>query len=116
MHERERPRLIEMFEGKKIDRVVTVEEFSDVAIHYKVTFERRNGNELEANNKEELQKEVRAYFIGKCERIRRILRSALGGEDRKLTLTLEVVDKLGMPPGVYKIVHEAPDKIHISGI
>jgi len=114
LHERERPRLIEMFEGEKINRVVTVEDFSHATIHYKVTFELRTGIELEGDKKEELRDEVRAYFNGKCERIRRILRSALGGEDRQLSLTLEVVDNLEIPPSVYKLIHKTPEDIKIT--
>jgi hypothetical protein len=111
LHERERPRLIDMFEGERIKREVTVEDLDEARIHYKVTFAWKSHIDLDEEKKKELRKEVRDYFEGKCDRIRRILRSALGGKDRKLTLTLEVVDNLEIPPRVYKLVHKTPDKI-----
>jgi len=114
LHERERPKLKEMFEGKIIKLVVTVEGLSDTAIHYKVTFEWESAPTLDEEKKKKLRKEVRDYFDKKCERIRRILRSAVGGKERNLTLTLEVVNDLEIPPKVYKLIHNTPDKIEVT--
>lgn len=114
LHERERPKLVEMFERKQLQRVVSIEDFSNKAIHYKVTFELTTTAKLDAVKKNELRKEVKGYFNSKCERYRKILRSAVGGTDRNLSLTLEVADNIEMPTRLYKLVHKTPSEIEIT--
>jgi len=112
LHEWGRPRLIEMFGEEKLKRTVTVENLSETAIHYKFVFtcDTALGNE----ERQDLKKELRKYFIGRCEKIRRILRSAVGGKDRKLMLTFEVVDQLEAKAKGYMIIHETPETVKYS--
>lgn len=111
LHEWGRPRLIEMFEKGRPKTTVTVEDLSETAIKYKFTL--KPENKLEEGEKKRSREEIHKYFIRKCEKIKRILRSAVGGEDRNLILTFELSDELEDQPQSYKIVHEKPDNVKI---
>lgn len=111
LHEWGRPRLIEMFEKVGRDTLVTVEGLSETAIHYKVAL--RPTVTLGNEERQRMKKEICKYFIRKCEKIKRILRSAVGGELRHLTLTLEVSDELEAKVKCYKIIHETPENVKI---
>ncbi len=115
LHEQERPRLVEMFERREVGREVTVEDFSEKSVHYKIAFSLEDFPQFASEETvRELGEEVKAEFQAKCQRIRRILRSAVGGEHRELRLTLEVVDNLGASPKVYKLVHTNPETIEVQ--
>lgn len=111
MHEWGRPRFVEMFEKIRPDTVVTVEDLSTTAVHYKVTLSCEGT--LTVEEREQLAKQTVKYFLSKCEKIRMILRSAVGGKDRNLELTFEVVDKVQPTIRYYKIIHETPENIEI---
>jgi len=112
LHEWGRPKLIEMFGEERLKRTVTVENLSETTIHYKFVF--TGETTLRNEERQDLKKEIRKYFVRKCEKIRRILRSAVGGKDRKLILTFEVVDQLEAKAKGYKIIHETPENVKIS--
>lgn len=107
LHEWGRPRLIDMFKMERPNTTVTVEGLNDTSIHYKITFTMDGEEEIR------IKREICEYFVRKCEKIRRILRSAVGGKYRNLTLTFEVSDKLGAEEKNYKIVHENPKNVKI---
>lgn len=111
MHEWGRPRFVEMFEKMRPDTAVTVDDLSTTAIHYKVTVSCEGT--LTGEERERMAKETVKYFHSKCEKIRMILRSAVGGKDRNLKLTFEVVDKIQPTVRYYKIIHETPENIKI---
>ncbi len=111
LHEWSRPRLIEMFEKERPETTVTVESLSETGVSYKVALSPRFT--LSDDEKNRLRKEICKYFIRKCEKIKRILRSAVGGELRDLILTFEVVDGLEAKAKSYKIIHETPVNVKI---
>ena len=113
LHEWGRPSLIEIFERERLEKKVFVEDLSENAIHYKIVLMPRL--KLEPGERKRVKKEILRFFIGKCEKIRRILRSAVGGSERNLKLTLEVCDELeDEKVECYKIIHEKPDTIKYS--
>lgn len=110
LHEWGRPRLIEMFQRERPYTSVTVEELSENAMRYKIAL--GSGITLD-NDKERMRREILQFFIRKGEKIRRILRSAVGGELRNLKLTLEVRDELEAKAKSYKIIHETPQSVTV---
>lgn len=111
LHEWGRPRFIEMFEKGRPETTVEVENLSETAISYKFTL--KSSLTLDDSEKKRNSKEILKYFIRKCEKIKRILRSAVGGKDRNLMLTFELSDELEPDAKSYKIIHEKPDNIKI---
>lgn len=112
-HERERPKLIEKIQGEKIYRKVKV-RLSDKEVYYQVTFGWKDPSGLSEPEKNDLRTDVAEYFQRKCERITRILRSAVGGKDRTLKLTLEVLDELSSEVKQYTLIHKTPQDITIT--
>jgi len=109
LHEWGRPRLVEMFQSEKLQKAVTVKKLTEDTIYYKVAFE--TSLPLAPKDMDRVRKEILRFFIRKCEKIRRILRSAVGGKDRNLKLTFEVSDQLEAKAISYKIIHETPEKV-----
>jgi len=107
LHEWGRPRLIDMFKMERPTTKVTVEDLNDTSIHYKITLT------MDGEEATRIKREIGEYFSRKCEKIRRILRSAVGGKDRNLKLTFEVSYKLGTEEKNYKIVHENPKNVKL---
>lgn len=116
MQEWGRPRFTELF--VKVPKTgVTVEEFTDSAIHYIV--ELRPPDDLLTQLPEDEQKKIEQgaykYFRRKCDWITRILRSAVGAEPRKVNVTFQVWDRLGIGSYKdYKIIHKTPEDIELS--
>lgn len=113
LHERERPRLIEISEGEKIDTRIKV-RLNENEVFYQISFTWKSQAGLSDEEKNELRKNVGEYFDRKYERFTRILRSAVGGKERNLILTLEVIDELSTPVKTYKLVHTTPQDIIVT--
>lgn len=110
LHEWGRPRLVEMFQKEKLElETVSVEELTENAIAYRVVF--KTSISLTRDDKERVRKEILKFYTIKCEKIRRILRSAVGGKDRNLKLTFEISDQLEAKAISYKIIHETPETV-----
>lgn len=116
LHEWERPTLAMMFEKERPKTTVTVESLNVRAIHYVVKFgwdsDQLRSNSL-GSKLEVSHKEICKFFMNKCERLSRILRSAVGGKHRTLTLTFEVRDELEVKSKIYKIIHRTPQEVQI---
>ncbi|MGD0856789.1 MAG: hypothetical protein ABSA18_13435 [Dehalococcoidia bacterium] len=111
MHEWGRPRLISMFGGTNLIPKVTINKFTNEEIDYQVVFECTSDKaSLSRNEKEKIKKQIRKYFKDKCERIITILRSAVGGKDRKLKLSIMVKNTLN-PREIFTIIHSNPQSI-----
>jgi len=112
MQEWGRPRFVDMFGRTRPETTVIVKEFNIDAVHYKVIM--ACSENVATEERQLMARETVAYFLGKCNKIKMILRSAVVGEYRNLKLTFEVVDELQTQPIRYKIVHERPDSVAIS--
>lgn len=112
MHEWGRPRFAELFEPRAPDTAVILEDLSEDAIHYKVQFP--SGDlPLSEDEKKRMRREARQFFEKKCDKIRKILRSAVSGEERALKLTFEVSRTIGGAPINYKVIHTTPADVRI---
>ncbi len=109
MQEWGRPSFSDLFEKIATTKVI-VENLSDTEIHYKVKLTYRNS--LTKDEEKRMKKDAHQYFQRKCAKIRRILRSAVGGQLRKLKLTFEVSNMIGDITS-YKIIHETPKNVKI---
>ena len=114
LHERERPRFVDMFGKKAVKRSVTVQKLSANEIHYKVIFSWETARQLGDREKERMKAGVCNYFLDKFDKLSRILRSAVEGERRDLILTLEVENQLETPAKVYKLTHKTPEEVKIT--
>jgi hypothetical protein len=116
LHEWERPTFTMMFEKERPKTTVTVESLTEEAIHYTVKFGWEN-DQLRSNPPESKLKashrEICSFFMNKCERLSRILRSAVGGKHRTLTLTFEVRDELEVKSKIYSMTHQTPQEIRM---
>jgi hypothetical protein len=113
MHEWGRPRLISMFGGTNLIPKVTIIKFTEEEIKYQVIFkDPRDGSTLSLKEKDDIKRQIQRYFKDKCERINKILRSAVGGGDRKIKLTIEVKNMLDTNE-TYSIIHSNPQNIQI---
>jgi len=110
LHEWGRPKLVEMFQREKLKKTVVVKELTYASIYYEVVF-KSSSRTLAPEDVCRVRKEIFRFFKRRCEKIRRILRSAVGGEDRNLKLTFEVSDQLEPEAISYKIIHETPEKV-----
>lgn len=108
MQEWERPRLSDLF-IKTPDSNLIIKKFDKANVDYEI--EIRYTESLTPDERKTLKANIKTYFKEKCKKIRRILRSAVGGELRKLTLTFEVTDKIGSSVKRYKIIHKKPDDV-----
>lgn len=115
IHEWGRPRFISMFEKDGLSTEVTVKSFSTDNIHYIVKFKRIGQGNLDKSRKRYLEVEVHRYFTRKCNKYRRILRSAVGGKSRNIILKLEVENELkDANYKLYELNYSHPEKIEIE--
>jgi len=113
MQEWDRPRLADLFMARIPETRLIVEHLSDTEIHYKV--ELRHEDSLGEDERKYAKQDARRYFVKKCNRIRRILRSAVAEIDqpRELKLTFEVSHTVGPEIKDYKIIHETPQNVRV---
>ena len=115
MHEWGRPRFSEFF-MKVPTTAVTVERFTDNEIHYQVELRPPDDSfdQLSPEDQEKIKQGAFKYFRRKCDWIMIVLRSAVGNEPRKIKLTFEVLDRLGLDGNIdYTIVHETPEAVQL---
>ncbi len=110
LHEWGRPRFRELFEQESSERIVSVVKLDRANIHYVVRYVWNDGN---SEIDHLVREEMRGYFIKKCEKIKRILRSAVDGKRRDFSLILEVLDDQGGKKQHFKLLHTNPQNIHI---
>ncbi len=113
LHETERPRFMEIIGGEAVKLSVAVQALTANSIHYKVTFS-EGLSKLDEGGLKQAKAGVLQYFLGKFDKLSRILRSAVGGEWRNLTVTLEVENRLETPSPIYKLIHRTPQDVKIT--
>lgn len=113
MQEWDRPRLVDLFAARIPETRLIVEHLSDTEIHYKV--ELRHEGSLPEEERKRAKQDAHQYFLRKCNRIRRILRSAVAEADcpRELKLTFELSHTIGPEIKDYKIIHETPQNVRV---
>ncbi len=114
IHEWARPRFISILEKDGLETEVTVNSFSIAGLDYAVTFKQRGKNPLMAERQKQLEVQVFNYFTRKCDKFRRILRSAVG-ESRNISLKLQVINQLTEAKfKVYELRYTDPENIEIK--
>jgi hypothetical protein len=113
VHERERPMLIDLIQGSALTKKVML-KLKPPVVELQVTFGWPPVQTLGSEVRDVAMKEVPTFFTTKCEKIQRILRSAVGGENRHLNFTFKVINELKSPVETYYLVHERPDKIDLQ--
>jgi hypothetical protein len=103
-----RPKLSDLFE-KTPDMSLTVNSFNNKKIDYRITI--KYSNKLEPQQIEKEHKNAIKYFKRKCEKIRRILRSAVDGKDRNFTLHFTLMDEIESSARIYEITHVKPNNV-----
>jgi len=108
MQEWGRPRLSEWRETEVLERDVTVPSMTNEEVHYCVAIRPPEKAAETLSNKAEL--EALRIFISKCDKYRRVLRSAVA-PDRALTVTLEVKGINGRP--ALRLIHKNPQEVQL---
>jgi hypothetical protein len=107
MQEWGRPSLHDLFE-KKPELLLTINQFNSKKVDFTITVKHE---ELEPDQKEREHKSALKYFIRKCEKIRRILRSAVDGNKRDFILHFTLIDEIEGSVKKYEITHTKPNDV-----
>ena len=91
-----------------LERDVTVPSMTNEEVHYCVAIRPPEKAAETLSNKAEL--EALRIFISKCDKYRRVLRSAVA-PDRALTVTLEVKGIDGRP--ALRLIHKNPQEVQL---
>jgi hypothetical protein len=112
MQEWGRPRLVDVFKRGESSTELTINKFDGKIVDYKVTFTLdEKASEEERKNAE---KEVKAYYVSKRDKWLNVLRSAVGGDLRDLTLNFEVEDNTSAILKKYSLKHVNPEDVVLN--
>lgn len=112
MQEWGRPRLVDVFKRGESSTELTIRKFDGKTVDYKVTFNLESkASEEERKNAEN---EVKIYCSAKRNKWLNVLRSAVGGELRDLTLNFEVEDKTAFKLKSYILKHPNPEEVKLN--
>lgn len=107
MQEWGRPKLSDLFE-KTPEMNLTINKFDEKFVDYTINLKY---TDLDEEQKEKEHKNALKYFKRKCEKIRRILRSAVDGKDRDFTLHFTLVDEISSSTKIFEITHVKPNNV-----
>jgi hypothetical protein len=102
MQEWDRPKLSDLFE-KTPDMNLTINNFDSNLVDYTINLKYTPDFDDEQKKKE--HKNALKYFKRKCEKIRRILRSAVDGKHRNFTLHFTLKDEISSATQILEITH-----------
>lgn len=106
-----RPGLSDLFEYKPHKKII-INNLDESQISYTLEFSDPKKH-INMAEKTEVCAFISDTFERKCMKFRKILRGAVGGQDRKLKLEFEIVDMISSPNKRYKIIHENPKKVSL---
>jgi hypothetical protein len=110
MQEWDRPRLKDAFR-KAPKSTLRVIKFNQEEVEFEIKFTFTDS--LSPEEKKRMEDDIKGYFDRKRKKIKKILRSAVDGSRRKLTLTFKAVDTIG-DVKTYQIIHTNPEDVKIS--
>lgn len=114
MQEWGRPKLVDVFKRGETSTKLTINKFDERIVDYRVTFYFREESKASEEERENAKREVIAYCIAKREKWLNVLRSAVGGKLRELTLKFEVEDATIAEKETYTLRHPNPKDIEIT--
>jgi hypothetical protein len=109
MQEWGRPRLVDVFKRGESSTELTINEFDEKLVDYKVTF--ALGATASEEERKNAEIEVKTYYDSKRNKWLNVLRSAVGGDLRDLTLHFEVEDKTSAKVKKYSLKHVNPEDV-----
>lgn len=114
MQEWGRPRLIDITKRGGTQTRLQINQFDQENLDYKITFDYPEEYQKFASKEEKdsTKKEIKQYFIIKCGEWMNILRSAVGGNYRKLKVSFSVEDHIDTF-SKYELIHETPETFDI---
>jgi hypothetical protein len=114
MQEWGRPKLVDVFKRGETSTKLTINKFDERIVDYRVTFYFREESKASEIESENAKREVIGYCIAKREKWLNVLRSAVGGKLRELTLKFEVEDATTAEKEIYTLHHPNPKDIEIA--
>ena len=103
-----RPKLSDLFE-KTPEMILTINHFDNKKIDFEIKLQYTT--QLDPQQKKKEHKNALKYFVRKCEKIRRILRSAVDGKERDFTLQFTLIDEIESSKRSYQIKHVKPNNV-----
>ena len=116
MQQWSRPQISDLFNKDKLTSDLTINELTANSISYEI--EIRGGQDFDDEQKRAAKEKIEKWFAKSTERIRRVLRSAVGGELRELKLTYTLDYKVADLSQTLQIIHTNPTdvKLKIDGV
>lgn len=108
MQEWGRPRLVDVFKRGETSTKLTINRFDEKIVDYRVTFYFREDSKASEEERKNAKREVIGYCLAKREKWLNVLRSAVGGNLRELTLKFEVEDATVPEIEIYTLHHPNP--------
>ena len=112
MQQWSRPKLSDLFNRDKLTSDLIINELTPNTINYEI--EIRGGQDFGDEEKRAAKLKIENWFAESTERIRRVLRSAVGGNLRELQLTYTLIDRVADERQIYKIIHTNPTTIQLQ--
>jgi hypothetical protein len=110
MQEWDRPRLKDAFR-KSPKSSLRVIKFNQKEVEFEIKFTFTDSHSTEEEKR--MEEDIKGYFERKSKKIKKILRSAVDGKRRNLTLSFNVVDTIS-DIKKYQIIHKNPEDVKIS--
>lgn len=113
MQDWDRPGLTDLF-TEKPEMNLIVHTLNETNVDFEIEIVNKNKrNKLSEKEKKSLELDILHYFERKCKKIRKILRSAVGGDSRNLHLKFSVVVRYESKIHEFNIIHANPEDVAI---
>ena len=114
MQEWGRPRLVDIFKRGESSTKLTINKLDDKTVDYRVTFYFKEGPKPSEAERKNAKIEIIRYCLSKRNKWLNVLRSAVGGNLRNLTLNFEVEDCSYAKKEMYNLKHVTPEDVDID--
>lgn len=114
MQEWGRPRLVDIFKRGESSTKLTINKFDDKTVDYRVTFYFKEDAKASKEERKNAKIEIIRYCLSKRNKWLNVLRSAVGGKLRNLTLNFEVEDCSYAQKKTYSLKHVNPECVEIE--
>jgi len=114
MQEWGRPRLVDVFKRGESSTKLTINNFDDKIVDYRVTFYFKEDSQASEEERKNARVEIIKYCLSKRDKWLNVLRSAVGGDLRDLTLKFEVEDSTSAKKETYFLKHVTPENVEIE--
>jgi len=112
MQDWDRPGLTDLFKEKPEFNLI-VHELSESKVNFEIEISKKDKVKISAKERATLEFDIISYFERKCKKIRKILRSAVGGDSRNIWLKFSVTVRYESDIHEFKIIHVNPEDVTI---